>query len=63
METDINAAARDDEKLAAKIVSRIPSRRMARAEELGPLVVYLASSASDFMTGETIVFDGGQAAI
>jgi len=25
-------------------------------------VVYLASSASDFMTGETLVFDGGQVA-
>jgi NAD(P)-dependent dehydrogenase (short-subunit alcohol dehydrogenase family) len=35
---------------------------MARAEELGPLVVYLASSTSDFMTGETLVFDGGQVA-
>lgn len=62
VETDMNAAARSDEKLGAKIVGQIPSRRMARAEELGPLVVYLASSASDFMTGETIVFDGGQSA-
>jgi NAD(P)-dependent dehydrogenase (short-subunit alcohol dehydrogenase family) len=35
---------------------------MAKAEELGPLVVYLASAASDFMTGEAIVFDGGQTA-
>ena len=62
VETDMNAAARSDEKISAKIVGQIPSRRMARAEELGPLVVYLASSASDFMTGETLVFDGGQSA-
>lgn len=62
VETEMNAAARDDEKLSARIIGQIPARRMARAEELGPLVVYLASTASDFMTGETLVFDGGQAA-
>ena len=28
-------------------------------EEIGPLVVYLASAASDFMTGQNIVNDGG----
>jgi NAD(P)-dependent dehydrogenase (short-subunit alcohol dehydrogenase family) len=62
VETDMNAAARSDEELNAKILRQIPVHRMARPEELGPLVVYLASSASDFMTGETLVFDGGQVA-
>jgi NAD(P)-dependent dehydrogenase (short-subunit alcohol dehydrogenase family) len=62
VETDMNAAARSDEELNAKILRQIPTRRMARPEELGPLVVYLASTASDFMTGETLVFDGGQVA-
>jgi enoyl-[acyl-carrier-protein] reductase (NADH) len=27
---------------------------------VGALAVYLASSASDFMTGQTILLDGGQ---
>jgi 2-deoxy-D-gluconate 3-dehydrogenase len=62
VETDMNAAARNDEKLRDRISGQIPARRMAKAEELGPLVVYLSSPASDFMTGETIVFDGGQVA-
>src|SRR5215217_1873211 len=62
VETDMNAAARGDEEMKARILRQIPARRMARPEELGPLVVYLASSASDFMTGETLVFDGGQVA-
>ncbi len=62
VETEMNAEVRSDEKLNAKVVGQIPARRMARAEELGPLVVYLASPASDFMTGETLVFDGGQVA-
>ena len=38
----------------------VPLGRLGRPEELGPLVVYLASSASDFMTGEVIVIDGGE---
>jgi 2-deoxy-D-gluconate 3-dehydrogenase len=35
---------------------------MGEPSEIGPWVVQLASSASDFMTGETIVIDGGQTA-
>jgi NAD(P)-dependent dehydrogenase (short-subunit alcohol dehydrogenase family) len=62
VETDMNAAARNDEKLRDRIFGQVPARRMAKAEELGPLVVYLSSPASNFMTGETIVFDGGQVA-
>jgi len=41
---------------------RVPMGRIGRAEELGPLVVYLASDVSDYMTGETIFLDGGLAA-
>ena len=37
----------------------IPSGRVGRAEELGPLAVYLASDASSYVTGETFVIDGG----
>ena len=40
---------------------RVPMGRIGRSEELGPLVVYLASDASDYMTGETIFLDGGLA--
>ena len=42
---------------------RVPMGRLGRAEELGPLVVYLASDASDYITGETIFIDGGVAAV
>ena len=37
----------------------IPLGRLGRPEELGPLLVYLASDASDFVTGTTIFIDGG----
>jgi NAD(P)-dependent dehydrogenase (short-subunit alcohol dehydrogenase family) len=36
-----------------------PMRRYATPAELGPSVVYLASDASSFMTGEVVVIDGG----
>ncbi len=33
--------------------------RLGKPGELGPILVYLASDASDYMTGETILMDGG----
>ena len=41
---------------------KVPARRTGRLEEIGPLVVYLASPASDFMTGQTVFLDGGHSA-
>jgi len=60
--TEMNEQARKDQKTADALLRRIPLHRFARPEELDFLVVYLASDASDFMTGETIVIDGGQLA-
>ena len=39
-----------------------PCGGRADLEEIGPLAVYLASSASDYMTGQTIFLDGGHTA-
>lgn len=60
--TQSTATVLDDEKLGPMRRMRIPTGRAGRPEELGLLVVYLASSASDFMTGETIFIDGGELA-
>lgn len=46
----------------AEIMRGLPKGRLAKPEELGPLVVYLASPASNFMTGSIINIDGGQLA-
>lgn len=37
----------------------IPLRREGRLREVGLLALYLASSASDYMTGQTLYLDGG----
>jgi NAD(P)-dependent dehydrogenase (short-subunit alcohol dehydrogenase family) len=60
--TDLNRRALDDIQVGPKIVSQIPLRRVGQPEELGPLVVYLASDAAAFMTGSIVVLDGGQTA-
>ena len=39
---------------------KIPARRMGDSEEIGPLVCYLASSKSAFVTGSVFVIDGGE---
>ena len=46
-------------KLNEERKKRIPLDRLGRLEEVGFLLVYLASDASDYMTGETIFIDGG----
>jgi NAD(P)-dependent dehydrogenase (short-subunit alcohol dehydrogenase family) len=37
----------------------LPIGKLGLPEELGPIVVFLASAASDYMTGEMIISDGG----
>lgn len=56
-------AARDGisiEEAQAGIVSQIPARRMASPEEQGAVVAFLASERASFITGQTILVDGGQ---
>ena len=52
--------AYDDPVEARKMfIARQPMGRLATAEELVEMVVYLASDAADFVTGQTMIVDGG----
>jgi NAD(P)-dependent dehydrogenase (short-subunit alcohol dehydrogenase family) len=58
--TDFNADLRADETNLDRVIKGIPMRRMGAPDEFGEWIVLLASKASDFMTGEVIVLDGGE---
>lgn len=49
----------DYEAARAAFISRQPMGRIGKPEEVAELLVYLASDASAFMTGSTLVMDGG----
>lgn len=59
METDNTAAIRQNEKRASDILERIPAKRWGLPEDLAGPVVFLASSASDYMHGHILCVDGG----
>ncbi len=49
----------DRARLPEAVLKRIPLGRVGLVREVGLLALYLASSASDYMTGQTICLDGG----
>ena len=57
--TPMTAYVQEDEELNRRLVSRIPMRRFGTPEEAAGLVLFLASPASDYITGATVPLDGG----
>jgi 2-deoxy-D-gluconate 3-dehydrogenase len=58
--TDAQEAVTSDPGLLARRVRKIPAGRMADPVEFGPIVAFLASPASDFVSGAAFVIDGGE---
>ncbi len=58
--TALNADVWEDPDTLAKVVRAIPAKRFGQPDELKPWLMLLTGTASDFMTGEVIVIDGGQ---
>jgi 2-keto-3-deoxy-L-fuconate dehydrogenase len=49
----------DEVEARKNFVARQPMGRLGRAEEVAAMAVYLASDESDFVTGQTMIIDGG----
>ena len=59
VKTDFARALWEDKEMLARRTATSPLRRIGEPHEIAGAVAYLASDASTFMTGQTIVVDGG----
>ncbi len=59
VETPMTADVFAHEDVRRSFLERIPMRRPARPEEIGQAIAFLASPAASYITGETLVVDGG----
>ena len=57
--TDMTAGAQENAAFAEKVIPRVPARRWGQPEDFGGMAVYLASDASSYHSGTTLVIDGG----
>ena len=62
VDTDLTRQARNDVPgLHDRVISRTPAQRWGTPEDFAGIAVFLASSASDYITGAAIPIDGGYA--
>ena len=59
--TDMTELAQDSDVFTTKVISRVPIRRWGEPEDFGGMAVYLASDASKYHSGTTLIIDGGYA--
>ena len=62
IETPLNDWMTKDKSILQTIEAMIPMGRIGQADEIVGAAIYLASDASSFVTGSTLVIDGGQTA-
>ena len=59
VKTDFARALWEDKDRLARVESQTPLRRIGDPKDIGGVAVFLASEAAAFITGQTIVADGG----
>ena len=59
IETPMIDPIKKDPKVAEAMLDRVPMKRVGKPEEVSNLVLFLASDESSYMTGSTVVIDGG----
>ncbi|GAB4514071.1 MAG: SDR family oxidoreductase [Roseibium sp.] len=63
METDMNEALIANEDFNSWVKGRTPARRWGKPEELVGTAIYLASDASNYVSGQLIYVDGGMTSV
>jgi len=59
VQTKFSEALWSNEKLMADYMKKMPLQKLSQPEEIARTALYLASEASNFMTGSTLIIDGG----
>jgi NAD(P)-dependent dehydrogenase (short-subunit alcohol dehydrogenase family) len=59
VETPMTARNVGNERFESAVIKRVPYRRWGTGDDFGGIAVYLASDASRYHTGDTLVIDGG----
>ncbi len=59
VKTDFARALYEDPKIAAQRIAATPLRRLGEPEDVAGAAVFLASRAGSWITGQTLVIDGG----
>ncbi len=57
--TDMTAGAQGSDVFNSRVITRVPSRRWGQPEDFGGIAVYLASDASSYHSGDSLIIDGG----
>ena len=59
--TELTTGAQGSEVFTQKVIGRVPMRRWGEKEDFAGIAVYLASDASRYHTGDSLLIDGGYA--
>ena len=59
IETDMTKDMLADEKTKAGLLAGVPYGRVGQPEDIANAVAFLASDESEYITGHTVVVDGG----
>lgn len=62
IETDLTGFARTDDSIEDTLIGRVPMARWGTADEIAQGALFLAGDASSFMTGQSLILDGGLSA-
>lgn len=59
--TDMTAGGQADERFNKQVIGRVPMRRWGQPEDFAGIAIYLASDASSFHSGDSLLIDGAYA--